>query len=380
MGSVFRDLRHAIRSLMGDKGFTVTVVLTIAVCIAANTATFAVVNSVLLRPLPVPDARSILLMANRYPKAGADFGYNSASGDYYDRLRDVHVFSEQALFRTAAGPSRSRARRSASPAWWPRLRCSACLRVPPAYGRAFSDAEGEPGADQKAILSDGLSRKLFGSPEAALGRDVRMSGQPFTVVGVMPAGFNFIDPEVRLWMPAAFTARRSRDAPFQQLAEHRPPQAGRDPPAGAGPGGRAQSRQPRPLSDFQGPADQCGLPHRSRAAGGHAGEGSPRSALPAVGRSGVRAADRRGECRQPGAGANDPAAQGIRHAPGAGRGRGTPDAPVGDGEHSGGPGRRRGGGGAGHGIVETPWRTAGSKGCRARAKCAWMAWWCWRCW
>ncbi len=80
MGSVFQDLRHAVRSLAGDKGFTLTVVLTIAVCIAANTATFAVVNSVLLRPLPVPDAGSILVMANRYPKAGADFGYNSAIG------------------------------------------------------------------------------------------------------------------------------------------------------------------------------------------------------------------------------------------------------------------------------------------------------------
>src|SRR5450759_1875227 len=79
------------------------------------------------------------------------------------------------------------------------------LRATPAYGRAFSDAEGEPGAGQKAILSDGLSRQLFGSPEAAIGRDVRMSRQPFTVVGVMPAGFNFIDPEVRLWVPAAFT-------------------------------------------------------------------------------------------------------------------------------------------------------------------------------
>src|ERR1017187_99647 len=62
MGSAFRNLLHAVRSLMGDRGFTVTVVLTIAVCIAANTATFAVVNSVLLRPLPVPDARSVLLM------------------------------------------------------------------------------------------------------------------------------------------------------------------------------------------------------------------------------------------------------------------------------------------------------------------------------
>src|SRR5579862_3973812 len=102
MASVFASLRHAVRSLAGDKGFTITVGLTIAVCIAANTATFAVVNSVLLKPLPVPEARSILLMANRYPRAGAAIGYNSASGDYFDRLRDVHVFSEQALFRTTA--------------------------------------------------------------------------------------------------------------------------------------------------------------------------------------------------------------------------------------------------------------------------------------
>jgi putative ABC transport system permease protein len=205
MGTAFRNLRHAVRSLAGDRGFSITVVLTIAICIAANTATFAVVNSVLLRPLPVPDARSILLMSNRYPKAGADFGYNAASGDYYDRLRDVHVFSEQALFRTTGrtidiqGTPQRVTGMLATPSLF-RL-----LRVPPAYGRGFSDTEGEPGGDQKAILSDGLSRQLFGSPQAALGRDVRLSGQPFTVVGVMPADFNFINPEVRLWTPAAFT-------------------------------------------------------------------------------------------------------------------------------------------------------------------------------
>jgi predicted permease len=206
MGSTLRSLRHALRSLAGDKGFTVTVVLTIAVCIAANTATFAVVNSVLLRPLPVPDAGSIVLMANRYPKAGADFGYNSATGDYFDRLRDVHVFSQQALFRTNGqtveiqGTPQRITGMTATPSLF-RL-----LRVSPAFGRAFTDAEGEIGANHKAILSNSLSRQMFGSPEASLGRDVRLGGQPYTVIGVMPAGFNFIDPEVRVWVPAAFTA------------------------------------------------------------------------------------------------------------------------------------------------------------------------------
>ena len=198
-------LRHAVRSLLGDKGFTVTVILTIAVCIAANTATFAVVNSVLLRPLPVPDAGAILIMANRYPKAGADFGYNSASGDYFDRLRDAHAFSDQALFRTGGrtieiqGTPQRVTGMQATPSLF-RL-----LRVTPAYGRAFTDAEGEPGADQRAILSDGLSRQLFAGPEASIGREIRVGGQPLTVVGVMPAGFDFIDPEVRVWTPAAFS-------------------------------------------------------------------------------------------------------------------------------------------------------------------------------
>ena len=205
MASVFRNIRHAVRSLAGDRGFTLTVILTIAVCIAANTATFAVVNSILLRPLPVPDAGAILIMSNRYPGAGADFGYNSASGDYYDRLRDIRVFSEQALFRTTGqtleiqGTPQRVTGMLATPSLFRLLRAS------PAYGRAFSDAEGEPGAEQKTILSDGLARQLFGSPQAALGRDVRLSARPFTVVGVMPATFNFIDPEVRLWTPAAFT-------------------------------------------------------------------------------------------------------------------------------------------------------------------------------
>ncbi|HXS96537.1 MAG TPA: ABC transporter permease [Candidatus Limnocylindrales bacterium] len=200
-------MRHAVRSLLKDRGFTLTVVLTIAICIAANTATFAVINSVLLRPLPVPDSRAILIMGNRYPRAGVDFLYNSSTGDYYDRLRDVHSFSEQAMFRTRGltlevGTTPERITGMLVTPSLFRL-----LRVQPSAGRSFTDAEGETGNEHKAILSDGLSRRLFGSPKAALNHDVRISGQPYTVVGVMARGFNFINPEVALWAPAAFTAK-----------------------------------------------------------------------------------------------------------------------------------------------------------------------------
>jgi hypothetical protein len=99
MGDLLRDLNYGVRSLLKDRPFTITALVTLAVCIAVNTATFAIVNSVLLRPLPVPHADSILLMSNQYPKAGVGPSHNSASGDYYDRLREVTVFQEQALFR-----------------------------------------------------------------------------------------------------------------------------------------------------------------------------------------------------------------------------------------------------------------------------------------
>jgi predicted permease len=201
MDSFFRDVRYSLRSLLKDKGFTTTVLLTLAVCIAANTATFAVVYSVLLNPLPVPESDRILLMANQYPKAGVGHSTNSSGADYYDRLRDVHAFEQQAMFNEFSStmeidgvPERVRAM-DVTPSWFP------LLRVKPAYGRAFTEPEGEIGADQKLILSDGFARQLFADPAASLGKELRLNGKPFTVVGVMPAGFSFINPEVRMWTP-----------------------------------------------------------------------------------------------------------------------------------------------------------------------------------
>jgi predicted permease len=183
------------------------VVLTLAVCIAANTATFAIVNSVLLRPLPVPDANSILLMSNRYPKAGVVDFYFSSAGDYYDRRSEVTAFQEQAMFRFADqaigidGTPEQVPGMAATPSLF-RL-----LGIPPALGRTFNDAEGEIGAEQKAILSYGLWRRLYGSSPKVLGQELRLSGRPYTIVGVMPMGFSFIKPEVRFWTPLAFSAR-----------------------------------------------------------------------------------------------------------------------------------------------------------------------------
>ena len=206
MDTLFLDVKYAVRSLWRDKGFALTVLLTFAVCIAANAALFAIVNSVILRPLPMADANAILIMSNDYPNAGATGGNYAASGDYFDRLREMTVFESQAMFRTRnqtvelnGSPQQIRGM-LVTPSWFH------LLRVSPMMGRAFAEEEGEIGREQEVILSHGLWQELYGGDKAVLGRTLRISGRPFTVVGVMPRNFNFIEPQVRLWMPLAFTA------------------------------------------------------------------------------------------------------------------------------------------------------------------------------
>src|SRR5512138_445515 len=92
-----RDRWVGLRLLVRDRAWSATVVATLALCIGANTALFAVVYNVLLRPLPVPEPERVVLMSNFYPKAGVTDSSNSGVADYYDRLKAVSSLQEQAL-------------------------------------------------------------------------------------------------------------------------------------------------------------------------------------------------------------------------------------------------------------------------------------------
>ena len=94
-----QDLRIGLRLLWKDKGFTFTAALTLLVCIGANTALFTIVDHVLLRPLRIPDSDRVLLIYNSYPKAGIEHA-GATVPDYFERLREMTVFDEQALFNT----------------------------------------------------------------------------------------------------------------------------------------------------------------------------------------------------------------------------------------------------------------------------------------
>jgi predicted permease len=207
VNALFNDIQIAARSFLKSKGFTATVLLTLALAIGVNTATFAIVNSVLLRPLPVADAGRILLMSNQYPKAGVPQTNQSSVADYYDRMKEVTAFDEQALFvsRSRTLELKGSPTRVDGMAVTPSL--FRLIRQNPSSGRAFTESEGEIGNENKVILSSGLSRELFGGTgQDAVGKEIRLDGKPLEVIGIMPAGFLFVDPDVRFWFPLAFDA------------------------------------------------------------------------------------------------------------------------------------------------------------------------------
>jgi len=98
LGALSRDLRQAVRSLRRDKGFTATVLLTLALCLGANVVIFTVVRSVLLRPLPFPQADRLVTVYNRYPKAGVEHAGASVP-NYYDRRGMIPAFTDIAMVR-----------------------------------------------------------------------------------------------------------------------------------------------------------------------------------------------------------------------------------------------------------------------------------------
>jgi predicted permease len=212
MDSVIRDIRFGLTLIWKDRSFTLTVLVTLIVCIGANASIFTIVHSVLLKPLPVPESDRILLMANQYPNAGFEaLSTNSAAPDYFDRLRDVKVFEEQAMYGGGGstieinGTAERVQGMNVTPSFF-RL-----VRVPALLGRTFSEEEGETGKEQKIVLSYGLWQQLFAGKADVPGSEVRLSGRPFTVVGVMPRDFLFVDPEVRYWIPLPFTIRQKSD-------------------------------------------------------------------------------------------------------------------------------------------------------------------------
>ena len=210
MDRLFQDLRFGLRLLWKDRAFAVTALLTLALCIGINAAIFAVVNSVLLKPLPVTQPERLATLNNSYPRAGVERASNGVP-DYDDRLREVDAFDEQALYNTRGvtiGIDGDPQRVTSMLARPSLLRM---LGAKPLRGRIFTEADGEVGANRQVILSYGLWQQLYGGRDDAVGQTLRVNGEPQTIVGVLAPDFFFIDPAVKLWRPLAFTAEERSD-------------------------------------------------------------------------------------------------------------------------------------------------------------------------
>ena len=212
MDRLLQDLRFGFRLLWKDRGFATTAVATLALCLAANVAIFTLVDAVVLRPLPYPHAGRLVDVYKSYPGAGASEGANSVP-DYFDRRALTEVFDEVGVAQqrglTLGGRGGDAERLqglAASPSYMRLLGATA------ARGRTFTDDDAEPGKEHGVLLSWAAWQRLFGGRDDAVGQDLRLNGVPYQVVGVLPESFRYTDPEITLWIPAAFTpAQRAAD-------------------------------------------------------------------------------------------------------------------------------------------------------------------------
>jgi putative ABC transport system permease protein len=208
-----QDLRYGLRMLRKSPGFAIVAALTLALGIGANTAMFSVVDGVLLRPLPYPDPdRLVMIWENVNLPAYKNDRNTPAPGNFNDWRRQSTVFSGMAAigFRawnlTGSGDPMRIEGEAVSASFF------SVLGVEPVLGRTFTDEENQAGAARVAILGHGLWSDRFGGDPAIVGRTILLDDTPHRIVGVMPAGFAFPDPDDRLWVPIALTP--------QQLANH----------------------------------------------------------------------------------------------------------------------------------------------------------------
>ena len=208
---MLQDVRFGLRLLWKDRGFAATALLTLALCIGANAAIFAVVNSVLLQPLPVPQSAQLVHMYNAYPAAGVTGG-STGVPDYFDRLTETSAFQEQALYDTRGvtiGGGEGEPQRVTAMVATPSL--LRLLQVQPLRGRVFTEEDGQEGRTHKVVLTYASWQQWFGGQDSAIGRDVRINGEPHSVIGVLPREFGFLDPDVRAWIPVSFSAQEKSD-------------------------------------------------------------------------------------------------------------------------------------------------------------------------
>ncbi len=202
MGNLLGDIRYAFRSLRRQPTFTAVAILTLVLGIGANTAIFSVIKAVLLNQLPYPDPSRLIVLWEQNPNGSPDLVAPLTYLDWRQQSRAIPSMSAFRHLRFAfAG--------GGEPLDVPSVRATpdlfTVLRVDAMLGRTFSPEEGTPGADHVAILSRPFWERHFGGSPGAIGRTIQLDSQPYTIIGVMPADFDFPPSgHVDIWTPLSF--------------------------------------------------------------------------------------------------------------------------------------------------------------------------------
>jgi len=248
METLWRDIRHTLRWMVKQKGFTAAAALTLALGIGANTAIFSVVWGVLLKPLPYAEPDRLVRVSEEHPGADAPLRgayFSDITLESWSKsmrtLEGVAAYSDEILTVGREAPERLPGA-EVSPSLFP------MLRVVPAAGRFFLPEEAAEGAPCVVVLSHGLWRARFGASPAALGRSIVVEGRPCQVIGVAPPGFDFPVPGTALWIPYVINppqpANQRGIETFSALARLRP---GVTPLQAAAEGTAAARAVPRPM-------------------------------------------------------------------------------------------------------------------------------------
>jgi putative ABC transport system permease protein len=210
MSGIARDLRYAVRRLAHNPGFSVVVILTVALGIGATTAIFSIVQSVLLRPLPYDQPERLVTSFHKYPSLDLEAGF--AAPTFRDVQRRTHIFECVAVARGGGVnlTQNGRAERLSG------MRATAdyfrVFGVQAALGRTFAPGDDQSGHEKIVVLSDGLWKRRFGGRRDIVGTKLLLDGEPFDVVGVAPAGFrDFFSRQAELWTPLAFEPEQFGD-------------------------------------------------------------------------------------------------------------------------------------------------------------------------
>ncbi|HET8552325.1 MAG TPA: ABC transporter permease [Gammaproteobacteria bacterium] len=203
MSGFLNDLRFGLRQLAAKPGFAVAAIVTLALGIGANTAVFSVLNGYLLKPLPYSQPQQLVAINESVPAIGEPYTGVSINS-FTDARKGTSVFESSALYAEEDHNLTLNGRTQRVTTLKTRATLFDVLRVKPVIGRAFDAANDEKGRNKVAILSYAFWQRTFGGDRDVVGRSIKLDGERYRVIGVLPKGFAFPDNRVSLWTPFYF--------------------------------------------------------------------------------------------------------------------------------------------------------------------------------